>query len=114
MGPYNLYRAVLDQFPLQRALRNFFVTGVAWGLFSRNSHISLKSGKPKVVYSSKSTALSAADSMQKRLGGTFSAYKCAFCDGYHVGRSRTRQEARERCSPFQFTIQTTNNDQRNP
>lgn len=91
----NLVLALQDQLPLRRALRNFFVTGVAWGLFSRNSHIALKSGQPKVSYS-KSSAEKAAVRMAKKHGGTFSIYKCAFCDGYHIGRSRSRSEAKQR------------------
>jgi hypothetical protein len=92
----NLLLALQDQLPLIRAFRNFFVTGVAWGLFSRNSHIALSTGKPKVSYSSKKKALGAAEWMEKKHGGAFSAYKCAFCDDYHVGKSRTRLEARNR------------------
>lgn len=96
MTPQNLILALQDQLPLSRAFHNFFVTGVAWGLFSRNSHTLLKTGLPKVSYGSKSSALKAACSMEKKHGGTFSAYKCAFCDGYHVGRSRTREDALNR------------------
>lgn len=94
--PRNLFLAVRDQLPLDRAFRNFFVTGIAWGLFSPNSHVLLSTGQPKIPYSSKKKALKAAGKMQTKHGGRFSAYKCAFCDGYHVGRSRTRQEAKER------------------
>jgi hypothetical protein len=94
--PKNLILALKDQLPLSRAFRNFLVTGVAWGLFSPNSHTLLKTGLPKVTYGSKDSALKAACSMEKKYSGTFSAYKCAFCDGYHVGRSRTREEASNR------------------
>lgn len=93
----NLALALKDQLPLTRAFRNFFVTGVAWGLFSRNSHISMGTGEPKVSYSEKS-AKKAASRMAEKHGGTFSVYKCAFCDGYHIGRSRTRSEAESRVS----------------
>ena len=47
-------------------------------------------------YFSKEKALGAAAWMRRKHGGKFSAYKCAFCDGYHVGRSRTREEALNR------------------
>jgi hypothetical protein len=93
----NLALALKDQLPLGRAFRNFFVTGVAWGLFSRNSHISLGTGEPKVSYSEKS-AMKAASRMSEKHGATFSVYKCAFCNGYHIGRSRTRLEAESRVS----------------
>jgi hypothetical protein len=89
----NLILAIRDQLPLGRAFHNFVITGLAWGLFSKNSHIILSSGKPKIPYRTKEKAIKAAVSMGRKYGGTYSAYKCAFCDGYHVGRSRTRLEA---------------------
>lgn len=96
MTPRNLILALRDQLPLRRAFYNFVITGLAWGLFSRNSHIALSSGKPKVSYSTKEKAIKAAAWMGSRHGGTYSAYKCAFCDGYHVGKNRTRLDAKNR------------------
>lgn len=96
MTPKNLILALKDQLSLSRAFHNFFVTEVAWGSFSLNSHIALSTGEPKVYYLSKEKALGAAAWMRRKHGGAFSAYKCAFCDRYHVGRSRTREEALNR------------------
>lgn len=84
---------------MPRALWNFFVTGFAWGIFSENSHISYYSGKPKVSYS-KDDAKKAAIRMGEKQRVHFSAYKCAFCDGYHIGVSRTRKEAKDRIKPL--------------
>lgn len=84
----NIYLAVKEQFPLSRAFKNFFVTGNAWGLFSLNSHVNQSTNQPKVTYSSHEKAIKAAQSMQRKYDGKFSAYKCAFCDGYHVGKSK--------------------------
>jgi len=84
----NLFLALKDQGPTFRFLRNFFVTRNAWGLFHINSHVAAGSGKPKVQYSSKVSALKAAEAMKKKHGHYFSAYKCALCDGYHIGRNR--------------------------
>ena len=68
----NLIPALKSQLPLKRALRNFFITGNAWGLFSINSHINQTSGKEKVVYGSKDSAMRAAQSMSKKHGVHFS------------------------------------------
>ena len=64
----NLIPALKSQLPLKRALRNFFITGNAWDLFSINSHINQTSGKEKVVYGSKDSAMRAAQSMSKKYG----------------------------------------------
>ena len=64
----NLIPALKSQLPLKRALRNFFIIGNAWCLFSINSHINQTSGKEKVVYGSKDSAMRAAQSMSKKYG----------------------------------------------
>ena len=84
----NLILALHDQGPMKRAFRNFFVTGNAWGLFHINSHIRQDTKAPKVMYNTKETALKSAESMSKKSGKHFSAYKCAHCNGYHLGKNR--------------------------
>lgn len=84
----NLFLALSDQGPFKRFLTNFFVTGHAWGLFHRNSHVSQSTGKPKVMYNTSATGLKAAAAMEKKNGVHYSVYKCIFCDGYHLGRNR--------------------------
>jgi hypothetical protein len=84
----NLYLALKGQLPLKRMYHNFFVTGNAWGIFSKNSHIAQGSGKPKVMYNTLKSAEKAAASMQKKHGGIFKPYKCVFCDGHHIGKNR--------------------------
>lgn len=84
----NIYKALRCQLPLGRLLRNFFVNGNGWGLFSVNSHINKKSGKPKVVYATYEEAKRSADALSRKYGGDVSAYKCIFCDGYHIGNNR--------------------------
>lgn len=84
----NLCLALKDQLPLKRFVRNFFITRNAWGLFSKSSHVSSYSGKDKVKYNTKNTALKAAKSMEKKIGKSFSAYKCVYCDGYHIGKNK--------------------------
>lgn len=83
----NIYLVIRDQMPLKRFVMNFFVTRNAWGLFHKNSHISFRSGKPKVKYNTKKTAVGAALNMSLKYRHQFSAYKCLHCDGYHIGKN---------------------------
>jgi len=84
----NLFLALKEQGPFKRAFRNFFITGNAWGLFHKNSHIRFETKKLKVMYNSKETAFKAAVSMGKKNNVHFSVYKCIYCDGYHLGKNR--------------------------
>ena len=84
----NLIPALKSQLPLKRAFRNFFITGNAWGLFSINSHIVQSTGKEKIAYGSEASATKAAQKMGEKHGVHFSVYKCAFCDGWHIGKNR--------------------------
>lgn len=89
----NIWLAFLDQGPPRRFIRNLIKTRFA-GLFHINSHISQASGLPKVMYNTKKTALGAAQTMmKKRQGFYFSAYKCLYCDGFHIGKnSKVKKE----------------------
>ena len=84
----NLIKAFKHQLPWKRAFRNFFITGNGWGMFSKNSHISQSTGKPKVSYPTLESAARAAQKMGEKHGKHFSVYKCVFCDGYHIGKNR--------------------------
>ena len=87
----NVYLALKDQLPVERFVKNFLLSGKGWGLFHKNSHISFRSGKPKVIYNRKETAEKAANSMSKKRGVYFSNYKCIYCDGYHIGKNRANK-----------------------
>ena len=80
----NLFLGLKEQGPLKRAFRNFFI---AWGLFSKYSHIR-KDGVSKISYKHKESAIKAAQNMEKKNGVHYSVYKCIYCDGYHIGRNR--------------------------
>lgn len=84
----NLYLALKDQGPFKRAFVNFIVTGNAWGLFHINSHKRQDTEKLKQMYITRESALRSALSMEKKINKHFSVYKCAFCDGYHLGKNR--------------------------
>ena len=90
--PWNLLKALKEQGPFKRAFKNFFITGNAWGLFHVNSHIRQDTQKSKVMYNTKESAIKAAESMSSKKGVHFSTYKCAFCDGYHIGKNRDNKK----------------------
>lgn len=82
----NLYLGLVEQGPISRAFRNFFITGNAWGLFHKRSHYRAE-GHEKVGFGQKS-AIRAARQMSEKHGKAFSVYKCIFCDKYHIGKNR--------------------------
>ena len=77
-----------DQLRRPKWFKNLFVTGNAWAAFSKHSHVRASDGQPKVFYPTKEKALKAAEKMSSKHGVHFSAYKCLFCDGWHVGRNK--------------------------
>ena len=83
----NLFLAINDQVTRKGAWRNIFVTHNAFGIFSRYSHTACGSGKLKMSYPMKAVALKAAEAMGEKHGVHFSVYKCAWCDGWHVGKN---------------------------
>ena len=62
----NLFLGLKEQGPLKRAFRNFFITGNAWGLFSKYSHIR-KDGVPKISYKHKESAVKAAQKWKRKM-----------------------------------------------
>ena len=87
MNIKNIYLALKDQLPLKRFIKNL-IKGHVFGIFSINSHIRVDTGRPKVMYNTKESAIKSAESMSKKRSVHFSTYKCVFCDGYHVGKNR--------------------------
>ena len=83
----NSILAIWNQLTRNGAWRNIFVTHNAFGIFSKYSHISRRSGTPKIPYPNKRVALRAAEAMGKKHGVHFSIYKCAWCDGWHIGKN---------------------------
>ena len=84
----NIFLALKGQLPIARAFRNFFITGNAWGMFSKYSHVRRDTDIPKVTYNTEKTAKRVAARMSKDYHKHFSYYKCVFCDGYHIGKNR--------------------------
>lgn len=82
----------IDQWNRDRFFYNFFVSRNAWGAFSINSHINQSTGNPKNMLKTKEDALKVAAKMSAKHGVHFSAYKCLFCDGYHIGKNRDNKK----------------------
>ena len=87
MSIKNLILAVFNQLTRPNAFRNIFVTRNAFGIFSIYSHVSRRTGMPKVAYLSMHDALSAADLMCREYGAHYFVYKCAWCNGWHIGKN---------------------------
>ena len=66
--------------------RNLFSYRKMWGAFSIYSHQRRSDGKPNISYSSRKKAVKAAESMSRKYGVPFIAYKCLFCDGWHIAK----------------------------
>lgn len=81
----NIYLVFKDQLPLKRMFINLFIKR-NYGIFKKSSHFSSKSGTEKVKYNTKETAVKSSFSMQKKTGVRFAAYKCLYCDKYHIGK----------------------------
>ncbi len=88
----NIVRALIDQGPPKRFIRNFFITRNAWGLFHKNSHWREDTGKEKVKYNTRKSAVKSAEAMEEKYDGIYRAYKCVHCDGYHVGKNNYRRQ----------------------
>lgn len=78
----NLALGIADQ-----SFRSFFVTRDGWGIFSRRSHVR-HDGKEKVAHQTKRKAEVVAHAMSSKSNSALEAYKCIYCDGYHIGRNR--------------------------
>lgn len=86
-----ILQALVAQGPFKRFIRNFFITGNAWGMFSKYSHIT-KTNTPKIGYSTHDKAKLTATKMQTKTGFHYSVYRCIFCGKFHNGKNGTMAE----------------------
>jgi hypothetical protein len=88
-----MFLALKDQGPFKRFIRNFLITRNAWGLFHINSHVSQGTGKEKVSYNTKPTAMKSVEAMNKKHNtDLFRSYRCAYCGKYHIGKNNYRRQ----------------------
>ena len=50
----------------------------------------------KRIYPEECFAARAADEMKRKTQVLFGSYRCPWCNGWHIGRSRTPEQARRR------------------
>lgn len=53
----------------------------------------------KIDYRSEETAAKAAEHMMAKGSKELEAYPCAWCDGWHIGRSMTSKERQQYSTP---------------
>ena len=86
----NIWLAFKDQLPLTRIWKNFR-NGRIKGLMHIRSHENAD-GVPKIKYNTKATAVKSAEIMAKKVGVPFGNWKCLYCDGFHIGKNRPKDE----------------------
>lgn len=82
----NVFLWLREKLSAPHFFRNLFSYRKMWGAFSIYSHQRRSDGKPNISYSSHKKAVKAAESMSRKYGVPFIAYKCLFCDGWHVAK----------------------------
>ena len=90
MIPKQVILAILCEIRHGNVIKDFFIEKHMLGIFRPSSHIQHNSGEPKVKYGHYATAEKAAQRMSEKYGKTFNPYKCAYCDGYHIGKPKRR------------------------
>lgn len=88
MNLKNFFKAIIFQLKKTNAFKNIFITHNAFGIFSINSHINQHTKLPKISYSTIEKAIKASQKMSEKKNCHFSVYKCAYCNGYHIGRNK--------------------------
>ena len=81
-----LWNGLRDQLPFSRLIKNL-LKGHVLGLFHKRSHWT-ESGKEKVGYNTKETAMKVSAKMAEKHNKHFSNYRCIFCGKYHLGKNR--------------------------
>ena len=84
----NMIKAIIYQCQHYGFVNSFFIDKNGKGIFSPRSHYN-KDGTEKVRYGHAETAERAVAAMTEKYGRKhMRAYKCGFCDGYHIGNAR--------------------------
>ena len=76
----NFLKAIRSQ-----SFKDFKSNKNAWRIIKKSSHIDSQTGNPKVKYRTYGMALSACRNID---WPPTEPYKCAYCDGYHIGVNR--------------------------
>lgn len=79
----NVWRWLSEQFSHPKTL----FQRKTWGVFSPYAHFRRSDHRPKQAYRTKDKAATVAMEMGQKYGGTYSIYKCIYCDGWHVANN---------------------------
>jgi len=77
--------AILYQIKQKDWFKQILIKKNAWGIFSEYSHTK-KDGGIKQRYELERHAKKAAESMERKYANKYVAYRCMFCDGFHIGK----------------------------
>lgn len=86
----NVFLWLREKLSAPHFFRNLFSYRKMWGAFSVYSHQRRSDGKSNISYSSRKKAEKAAESISKKYGVPFIAYKCLFCEGWHIAKDAER------------------------
>ena len=100
-----------DQLGKPDWFRSLVVERREWGAFSIYSHARRSDEKPKIAYTTKVNAEKGALEMSKKYGVQFVAYKCLFCDGWHVSKTTARKWTNVEKDPTEKYTATAMNSQ---
>lgn len=78
----NVWQWFIDQMTHPKT----FFQKKSWGVFSEYAHVRRSDIQPKKTSDTKQQAQAVADFMAKKYGGSYSIYKCVYCDGWHVAK----------------------------
>lgn len=78
----NVWQWFIDQMTHPKT----FFQKKSWGVFSEYAHVRRSDRQPKKTSDTKQQAQAVADFMAKKYGGSYSIYKCVYCDGWHVAK----------------------------
>lgn len=80
------FRNVWRWFINQASHPKTFFDKKSWGVFSEYAHIRRSDRLPKKASDTKIQAQKTADFMAKKYGGSYSIYKCVYCNGWHIAK----------------------------
>lgn len=94
MIPKQAIKAFMCQLKHGHFINDFFIEKHMRGIFRPSSHIQHDTNQPKVKYGHYETALKAAERMHEKTGKTYNAYKCAYCEAFHIGKPAIKKKRR--------------------
>ncbi|MDE5585578.1 MAG: hypothetical protein K2I92_04445 [Muribaculaceae bacterium] len=102
----NIGRWLTDQLSYPKTL----LKKKSWGVFSVYAHLRRSDRLPKKASPNREKALATAGFMADKYGGSYSIYKCVFCDGWHIAKDSTSKTESRREKDKVYHIGQVSND----